>query len=212
LIPRLYAILDVDVATREGWTPLDLSKAFFAGGARLVQLRAKRLPSGALLDLAAACVGIAAEYGARIIINDRADVARLAGAAGVHLGQADLLPRDARLVLAPSAAVGVSTHEPGQVTAALDEPIDYIAFGPVFDTRTKAAPEPTVGLDGVREAVRLARPRGMPVVAIGGITLDRVREVIDAGADSVAVITDLLATKDPAERVREYLSGLSARP
>ncbi len=208
MIPRLYAILDYDVARQQGWTLVDLAKACFDGGARLVQVRAKSLASGPLFDLASSIVRLSDLYGARVIVNDRADVARLTGAAGVHVGQDDLAPRSAREVVGPSTIVGLSTHTVDQVMRALDEPIDYLAIGPVFETKTKARPYPTIGLDGVRATSQLARQKGVPLVAIGGITFDRVRDVVQAGADSIAVISDLLATGDPTMRVRTYLDDL----
>jgi thiamine-phosphate pyrophosphorylase len=147
--------------------------------------------------------------GAVIIVNDRADVARLAGASGVHVGQDDLPPGAARQIVGPSAIVGLSTHSDAQVGAALEQPISYLAIGPVFDTTTKATGYDAVGLGRVRDTAAVVRARGVPLVAIGGITLDRAADVLRAGADSVCVISDLLATGDPAARVRDYLHELS---
>jgi thiamine-phosphate pyrophosphorylase len=123
------------------------------------------------------------------------------------VGQDDLPPAAVRLVAGPAAMVGLSTHTREQCDAALREPIDYVAIGPVFGTGTKATGYDAVGLDVVREAARRTGP-GMPLVAIGGITLDRATSVVAAGAQSVAVISDLLATGDPARRVREFLRAL----
>lgn len=148
----------------------------------------------------------AAPYGASIIVNDRVDLALLAGAAGAHVGQEDLPPAATRRLLGPDATVGFSTHTVEQIEAAAEEPISYIAVGPVFGTQTKATGYDAVGLALVAEAVR--RSRGRPVVAIGGITLDRAPEVIAAGASSVAVITDLLTGGDPRARVAAYLRAL----
>jgi thiamine-phosphate pyrophosphorylase len=174
-------------------------------GVRLIQLRAKHLSSGAMLDLAAAIVDRGRAAGATIIVNDRADVARMAGAAGVHVGQDDLSPADARRVVGPTSLVGLSTHSSAQVDAALAEPISYLAIGPVYATSSKGgATDPPVGVAGVRDAVTRAAGAGLPVVAIGGITLDRAPDVIAAGASSVAVISDLL-TGDIAGRARAYL-------
>ena len=158
---------------------------------------------------------LAEPYNALVIVNDRADLAALCGAAGVHLGQEDLSPRDARLTVGDRAVVGLSTHTIEQVRVAATQPVDYIAVGPVFGTGTKDTGFAAVGLEFVREAAGLAgdhskasgRP-AHPIVAIGGITVDRARTVIDAGAKSVAVISDLLATGDPESRVREYLRAL----
>jgi thiamine-phosphate pyrophosphorylase len=141
-----------------------------------------------------------------VIVNDRPDLARLSGAAGVHVGQDDLPPRAARDLLGPAASVGVSTHTPAQIDAAIREPISYLAIGPVFGTATKATGYDAGGLDLVRAAARGAS--GVPVVAIGGITLDRAPAVIAAGAAAVAVIGDLLVDGDPARRVAAYCRAL----
>ena len=199
----LYAILDADVARARGLDPLALARAFFAGGARFVQVRAKSLPSGPYLELCEAVVGAGAPLEALVIVNDRPDVARLAGAAGVHVGQDDLPVEAARRVAGPHALVGLSTHDPAQIAAGATTSADYLAVGPVFGTRTKATGYEAVGLDLVRHAV--AAGGGKPVVAIGGITLDTAARLIAAGASSVAVISDLLATGDAEARVREYV-------
>jgi thiamine-phosphate pyrophosphorylase len=206
-LPRLYAIVDAEVCARAGRQPRDVARAFLAGGARLLQLRAKTMESGAMLDLAGALVEDARPGGAMVIVNDRADVAALSGAAGVHVGQEDLTPQDARRVVGPDALVGLSTHTSGQIARALDEPIAYFAVGPVFGTATKATGYDALGVAAVQRAAKAAASRTLPLVAIGGITLATARQVIDAGADSVAVITDLLEG-DPEARVREYLTVL----
>jgi thiamine-phosphate pyrophosphorylase len=156
-----------------------------------------------------AVVARAAASNAIVIVNDRSDIARLAGAAGVHVGQDDLLPADARTILGPSAIVGLSTHTRAQIAAAVVEPVSYVAVGPVFGTATKDTGYTAVGIELVRRAADAALQHGLPVVAIGGITLARARSAIDAGAASVAVISDLLATGDPAARVRAYLEALA---
>jgi thiamine-phosphate pyrophosphorylase len=183
-----------------------LAAAFLDGGATIVQIRSKRLASAPLLSHVEDLVRAAAPYGASIIVNDRADLALVARAAGVHLGQDDLPPAAARRVLGPDAVVGYSTHTIGQIDAAAAEPVDYIAVGPVFGTRTKDTGYDAVGLALVAEAAR--RSRGRPVVAIGGITLARAPEVLAAGASSVAVIADLLTGGNPAVRVAAYLKAL----
>jgi thiamine-phosphate pyrophosphorylase len=205
----LQAILDVDAAAQAGWQPVDLARAFLSGGARLVQVRAKHLPSGSLLDLCDAVVRMARDAGARVIVNDRVDIARLCGAAGVHVGQDDLPPAAARGILGPHAIVGFSTHTAEQIDAARAHPIDYVAVGPVFGTTTKDTGYPAVGLALVQEAAR--RSGGRPVVAIGGITLENAASVRAAGATGVAVIGDLLRG-DPAARVRAYLQALAPGP
>jgi len=184
-----------------------LGAAFLEGGAKTLQLRAKRLPSGRFLAHADELVRAAAPYRAAILVNDRADLALLARAAGVHLGQDDLPPAAARRLLGPDATVGYSTHTVAQIDAAAEEPVSYIAVGPVFGTQTTDTGYDAVGLALVAEAAR--RSRGRPVVAIGGITLERAPEVIAAGASSVAVITDLLTGSDPRARVAAYLKALS---
>ena len=196
----------MDVAAGAGWEVPRLAAALLEGGARLIQFRAKRLSSGALLTHADALVRAARPFGASILVNDRADVALLAGAAGTHVGQEDLPPAAARRLLGPDAVVGHSTHNVAQIEAAAGEPVTYIAVGPVFGTGTKATGYDAVGLALVSEAAR--RSRGRPVVAIGGITLERVPEVIAAGASCVAVVTDLLTGGDPRARVAAYLRAL----
>ena len=194
------------MAANAGWRASDLARAFLEGGARVLQLRAKHLPSAAFLALCEDVVRAAQTFGADLIINDRADLARLSGAAGVHVGQDDLAPRAARALLGPGAVVGFSTHTLEQVEAAAPEPVSYIAIGPVFETVTKATGYGAVGLELVRAAA--SRSGGLPVVAIGGITLERAPEVIAAGASAVAVISDLLAAEAPSERVGAYCRAL----
>ena len=204
----LCAIVDVEVAARAGWQALDLARAFIDGGARFLQLRAKVLPAAAFLATATALVQLAHARGASVIVNDRADIARLSGADGVHIGQDDLPPAAVRSLVGDDATVGLSTHTVEQLARALNEPVSYVAIGPVFGTRTKVTGHERVGLDMVREAALRARARGLPLVAIGGITLANASSVIQAGAHSVAVISDLLAEGDPEHRVRAFLSNL----
>ena len=205
-LPRLYAIVDTTVAARQGWQPSALARAYLAGGARLLQVRGGEVNSAGLLDLCDVVVQDGHASGATIIVNDRADIALLSGADGVHVGQDDLPIRAARRLLGRGALVGISTHTPEQIEAALLEPISYIAVGPVFTTWTKATGETEVGLELVRRAAK--RAGGRPVVAIGGITLARAAAVIEAGASTVAVIADLLAGGPPAARVRAYVAAL----
>ena len=204
----LYAIVDVEVCAARGWRPHDLSRAFLAGGARLLQLRAKTLPGGAFLALAEAVAEDAARAGALLVVNDRPDIARLVGAGHVHVGQEDLSPTDVRRITGADAIVGLSTHTVDQIDAALREPISYLAIGPTYRTATKATGYEAVGLEAVADASRRAGARGRPVVAIGGITLETAPAVVGAGAASVAVITDLLSG-DPERRVRQYLAALA---
>lgn len=205
-LPGLYAVLDADVAAAHGWTVVELAAAVLAGGARLVQVRAKSFTSAELLEVSRQVVALAAPLGAAVVVNDRADVAVMAGAAGVHVGQDDLSPVHARAIVGPAALVGVSTHTPEQMAEAARAPISYIAIGPVFQTATKRTGYQAVGLAGVRAAAAASRQ----VVAIGGVTLEQVADVIAAGATSVAVITDLLAGADPAARTREFVDAAAA--
>ena len=202
----LHAIVDVDVAHRAGWRPADLARAFMDGGARCLQIRAKELPSGAFLDLCDTITATAAPYDAAVIVNDRPDLAVMSRAAGVHVGQDDLPPSRARGLLGEDAIIGVSTHTPAQVEAALREPITYLAVGPVFGTRTKDTGYQAVGLEFVSAVVRMAG--SVPVVAIGGITLENASSVIAAGVAAVAVIGDLVAVPDVRGRTRAYLQAL----
>jgi thiamine-phosphate pyrophosphorylase len=196
----------VDAAAAAGWDPLALAPHFLDGGATFVQLRAKQIGSGDLLTLADALVALAQPYGARVIVNDRVDVAVLAGAAGAHVGQDDLPPGDARAQLGEAAILGVSTHGEAQLARAATAPVTYLAVGPVFGTHTKDTGYAPVGLDLIRTARRLVP--ALPIVAIGGITLDTAPAVLDAGATAVAVIGDLLSTGDPRARVAQYVQQL----
>ena len=205
---KLCAIVDVEAAARAGWRPLDLARAFIDGGARFLQLRAKILPGAAFLETATAIVQLAHAHRAYVIVNDRADIARLAGADGVHVGQDDLTPAAVREVAGFHAVVGLSTHTREQLDRALNEPVSYVAIGPVFGTATKVTGHERVGLGMVREAARRAGARGIPLVAIGGITLESAPSVLAAGAASVAVISDLLSSDNPANRVKAFLNAL----
>jgi thiamine-phosphate pyrophosphorylase len=204
MLPRLYPILDIDLCRERRLEPLAVLAAFLAGGARILQLRDKTLSTGERLSLADAVVARAHAAGARVIVNDRADIARLSGADGVHVGQDDLTVDEARAILGPDAIVGLSTHDDEQIAAAARTSATYVAVGPIYGTVTKDTGYSARGLDLVRHAARHA---GKPVVAIGGITLDRAPEVLAAGASSVAVISDLLRD-DPATTVRAFLRRL----
>ena len=173
----------------------------------MIQIRAKHLASAPLLDLADRLVEIAAATGSSLIVNDRADIARMSGAAGVHVGQDDVAPREARAIVGPDAIVGYSTHTIEQVRGARAEPVSYIAVGPVFGTRTKDTGYQAVGLDLVSAAAAAAG--AIPIVAIGGINLDNARSVLDAGAAAVAVISDLLTGGDPQRRIAAYVQALA---
>lgn len=205
----LYAILDTTLAIARGYEPIDLARRFFDGGARLLQLRAKEASAGQFLEWADQVCAAARDCGAIVIVNDRADIAVMAGAAGVHVGQDDLQPQAVRRMAPAPFTVGLSTHTRDQIGASIAQPIDYLAIGPVFGTGTKDTGYEAVGLEMVGQAARGGG--GRPVVAIGGITLDTAASVRAAGASSVAVISDLLATDDPASRVRQYLRALAPK-
>jgi len=205
VIDPLYAILDVALCRERGLEPLAVLDAFLAGGARLIQLRDKTPSSASRLALADAAVARARPAGALLIVNDRADIAAMSRADGVHVGQEDLAVADARAVVGADAIVGISTHDPAQVDAAAKTDATYIAVGPIYGTTTKETGYEARGLDFVGYAAR----QGRPVVAIGGITLERAPEAIAAGAAAVAVISDLLR-EDPAEMVRRFRRRLGA--
>jgi thiamine-phosphate pyrophosphorylase len=192
------------VCAREGHTPAEVARAFLSAGARLIQLRCKSWGSAAFLDLANRVIDDANRAGAALIVNDRADVAALSHAHGLHVGQEDLSPEDARKVIGDEPLLGLSTHTRDQWESAVKEPVCYIAIGPVFGTGTKATGYEAIGLATVRQASGAAAQAGLPVVAIGGITRDNAASVIDAGAASVAIITDLLHG-DPETSCRALL-------
>lgn len=198
-LPRFYAIAD-----RTFGDPVALAKGLFAGGAQLAQIRDKTATAQALLREVEEALAIA-PLGAQVIVNDRSDVARIAGAAGVHLGQQDLAPALARSSLSTGQIVGRSTHNLAQALEADGEAVDYIAVGPIFQTTTKRNPDPVVGLDSLREICSSVRK---PVVAIGGITLETARDVLACGATSVAVIGDVLKHDNIAARTRIWINHL----
>lgn len=191
----LYPIADADSCG----DPVALARAILAGGARLLQLRAKQATTRDLIALARAVRAEADRAGAVLILNDRADVARLVGT-GVHLGQDDLPPAAARAILGPAAVIGFSTHDLEQMDAAVCAgEVDYLAFGPIFATRSKANPDPEQGV----AALAAARARcPLPLVAIGGLTAETIPAVRAAGADAVAVIGAIAGAADPTAATR----------
>jgi thiamine-phosphate pyrophosphorylase len=192
-LPKLYAITD---ARLSGLTHAEQVARLCAGGAQLIQLREKHASPREFYAAAEAALPVARAHGARLVINDRADIALALQADGVHLGQDDLDPSAARRLLGAQAIIGYSTHNLAQAQVAAHLPVSYIAIGPVFATTTKERPDPVVGLAGVAR-VRAVLPPAVPLVAIGGITKDNARAVLAAGADAVAVVGALLAA--PAE-------------
>jgi thiamine-phosphate pyrophosphorylase len=192
LSSKLYGILDTDLLAARGLAPIDVCDVWLAGGIRLIQLRAKALPSGEMLTLAEALRERTRAVGAQLIINDRADIAAMCGAEGVHAGQDDLAPEEIRRLVGDLAIVGLSTHTDAQVAIAVTKRVSYVAVGPVFGTRTKETGYDAVGLEFVQRAAVVVHAVGLPLVAIGGIDVTRARAVLDTGADSVAVISDLV--------------------
>lgn len=205
LSPRLYPLTD---RTLTSLTHAEQVSRLAAGGATLIQIREKHFSPFEFYEAAREAVETGHKLGVRIIINDRVDIALATGADGVHLGQDDLPAHAARHVLGEQAIIGVSTHTLAQAEEAARQPVNYIAIGPIFQTTSKANPDPVVGLDGLRE-VRASLPAHIPLVAIGGITAERAREVIAAGANSVAVIGAVL-TKD-ANTITESTQNFLAR-
>ncbi len=197
-LPRVYPIVDTEsLAARR--IPLEKAAgAFLEGGAGILQIRHKGHWSRSTFDAARAVARLCREAGATFIVNDRADLAMLLDA-GVHIGQDDLAPRDVRKLIGPDPVLGYSSHNLDQLCAAGGEPVDYVAFGPVFRTATKQNPDPVVGVDEIRRCRPLLEK---PLVAIGGITLDNARSVLDAGADSLAVIAGLLPESPTAQSLR----------
>jgi thiamine-phosphate pyrophosphorylase len=201
-LPKLYPITDTRLS---GLTHAEQVERLAAGGATLVQLRDKHVAPREFYEAARRAVEVARALGVRLIINDRVDIALAVDADGVHLGQDDLPIARARELIGAERILGYSTHNVQQALEADCAPVDYIAVGPVFQTTTKENPDPIVGPELIRELkLRLTKP----LVGIGGITLDRASAVIAAGADSVAVISDLYLAGDIATRVRLYLARL----
>ena len=199
MFPTLYAILEPLLISIP---VVQFAENLADAGVRLMQLRDKRATGAQLFAQSRVLAEALVPSGVKFIVNDRADIAAIAGASGVHVGQEDLPVESARRVIGAAAWVGVSTHNREQFREAAATLADYIAVGPIFPTASKENPDPVVGLELLREVRGLTRK---PIVAIGGITLDRAEGVFRAGADSVAVIRDLLCAKDPAARAREYL-------
>ena len=197
-LPRLYAILDRSCFPQVGIL-LTTAKKLSAAGVTLLQYRNKSGNAREMLEEARELRQVLGDS-VKLIMNDRADLALIAGFDGVHVGQDDLSPEGARKVIGPSLWLGVSTHNPQQVREADKTSADYIAVGPVFATASKTNPDPVIGLEGVRRARALTRK---PLVAIGGITRANCRSVIEAGADSIAVISDLV--REPGKSAEEFL-------
>ena len=199
-LPRFYPILDTEVAARFEVEPVTAAAEILDAGAKILQFRHKGFFSREAVEDIERIAVLCRDAGALFVVNDRVDVARVAGAA-VHLGQEDLTPTLARRVAGDEMAIGYSTHNEAQLRAAAGEPADYVALGPIFETVSKRNPDPVVGLERLR-LWRSLTPR--PLVAIGGITRANASLVLEAGADSVAVIGDLFP--GVGARVREWIA------
>ena len=201
-LPSLYAIVDVasfPESLRDTSAVVEFALELAAGGVTLMQYRNKGGDIRIMLSHARELRRVL-DSTVKLIMNDRADLCIAAGFDGVHVGQDDLAPEGARRVVGPERIVGVSTHNLEQLREADASPADYIAFGPIFGTTAKQSPDPVVGLEGLRAARAVTTK---PLVAIGGITRAKVKAVMDAGADSVAVISDLLTS--PRKAAEEFL-------
>jgi len=204
VLPTLYVILDAGMLTEPA---ASTAQKLMDAGVKLLQYRAKNAAARELFEESRALADSARRSDCTFIVNDRPDVAYLAGAGGVHVGQDDLDVEQARRLIGPDRWVGVSTHNLEQFRKAAASSADYIAVGPIFQTSSKANPDPVVGTELLRRVRALTEK---PIVAIGGITLERAAEVLAAGADSVAVISDILKAQDPAGVAREFIRRLDA--
>ncbi|GAC1666092.1 MAG: thiamine phosphate synthase [Candidatus Acidiferrum sp.] len=202
VLPRLYVILDPALLTTRA---ADCGEKLIDAGVRLVQYRDKNASPAKMLKVSRELKELFEPRGVTFFVNDRADVAALSGAAGVHVGQDDLEAERARVTVGMQRFVGISTHNLEQFKCAAASSADYIAIGPIFATATKSNPGPVVGIELLREVRSLTRKL---IVAIGGITLERAAEVIAAGANSVAVIGDILRAPNPARRAKQFIDSL----
>ncbi len=200
-LPRLYPILDTESLHARGIPLPAAAAAFLDGGAGILQLRHKAHWSRRLFEDARQIARLCREAGALFIVNDRADLALLLDA-GLHVGQDDLPPRDARKLMGADATIGFSSHNGNQLCAAGGEPVDYVALGPIFATASKRNPDPVVGVEEVRRCRALLEK---PLVAIGGITTENALDVLRAGADSIAVIGGLLPAVFTAQSIRQRM-------
>lgn len=204
VLPRLYVILDPSLITIP---EKECARELAGAGVRLLQYRNKKAAARDLLRASRELAEELIPLGVRFFVNDRADVAVLAGASGVHVGQEDLEAGQARALVGAGKYLGVSTHNLEQFERAAASSADYIAVGPIFATSSKDNPDPVVGTELLRKVRTLTEK---PIVAIGGITLERAAEVIEAGADSVAVISDIMRAASPGQRARQYIELLGA--
>ncbi len=202
---RIYPLTDVGIS---GLSHAEQVTLLSEGGATLIQLREKHLPPRDFYKQAEEALRVARKRSVRIIINDRADIALALKADGIHLGQADLPPSAARRLLGDQAIIGLSTHNMEEIRKAKGLPIDYLAIGPIFATSSKGNADPVIGLEGLRQARKTVGR--LPLVAIGGISREHVAQVLDAGADAVAVIGAVLANPEEiASRMKGLLDASS---
>lgn len=202
-IKGLYAIMDTTYIS-----PVDIgpvAEKALRGGVRLLQLRAKGLSSGPALNASRTLRRLTLDHGAAFIVNDRVDIAVISGADGVHLGQDDIPLPEARSLLGEGSIIGVSTHDPEEATSAEKDGADYISFGPIFPTKTKTDAQTPRGMEYLSV---IRKTVSIPIVAIGGITCENAEAVLRAGADSVAVISDILLSDDITGRVSQIISRI----
>lgn len=205
-IPLLYGITDINVS---GCTShFEVAKRLMESGVELIQLRYKGTSDTAFYEEAVQSVKLSASFHARIIVNDRVDIALASGAHGIHLGKGDIPAEKARAILGDMSLIGVSTHSLKEAVEAPFKKVDYIAVGPIYSTQTKESENAPVGPETLAEIRKVVRK---PIVGIGGITLENVSEVIRSGADSVAVISDLLGSQDVSLRAKQYFDLLKSQ-
>jgi thiamine-phosphate pyrophosphorylase len=200
-LPRIYPILDTGTFEARGFSVARAAAALLEGGAGILQLRHKQHWGRAVFDAARDIARMCREAGALFIVDDRADIAMLLDA-GLHVGQDDLPPRDARRLMGSEPVIGFSSHNVQQVCAAGGEPVDYVAFGPIFTTASKRNPDPVTGIEALKHCRALMEK---PTVAIGGITRETAPALWTAGADSVAVIGDLLPAELTSVSLRQRM-------
>jgi thiamine-phosphate pyrophosphorylase len=204
-LPRFYPILDTGLLAQRGIAAAQAAEAILDAGAGILQFRHKGHWTREVFAEAEAVAKLCRDASAQFVVNDRADLARMMNAA-LHLGQDDLPPSAARRVMGSESLIGFSTHNEEQLCAAREEPVNYLALGPIFGTSSKENPDPVVGIDELR---RLRGFTVLSLVAIGGITRANALDVLAAGADSVAIIGDLLPPDGPIRsRIREWVSVL----
>jgi thiamine-phosphate pyrophosphorylase len=203
-IPPIYPITDKQLACRNNH--LVILEELVRGGAQLVQIRDKSTPLCELLPDLHRCLEFAYKKDITLILNDRCDLVLSCNAMGIHLGQEDLPPEAARSLLGRKKIIGFSTHSLAQVKRSLGLPIQYIGFGPIYRTSTKANALPEVGLKKLAHACKIS---SIPVVAIGGIGLDQIRPVLQAGACSAAIISSLMTAKSIARQMQNFLEAAS---